>query len=139
MNPYIAQLRKGYGPIYAAIDFDGTCVEHAHPAVGKTIVGAVTVLRALHEEGVKLILNTMRSGPELADAELWFESHGLPLFGANVNPTQREWTSSPKVYAHFYIDDAAIGAPLVYPTSGRPYLNWMSVGRMLFGDYPKSL
>ena len=49
------------------IDFDGTCVTHEYPKIGKDI-GAVPVLKELVEKGHKLILNTMRSGKELEDA-----------------------------------------------------------------------
>jgi hypothetical protein len=42
------------------IDFDGTCVAHEFPKVGKDI-GAVPVLKALVENGHNLILFTMRS------------------------------------------------------------------------------
>jgi hypothetical protein len=42
------------------IDFDGTCVTHEFPEVGKDI-GAVPVLRKLVEQGHNLILFTMRS------------------------------------------------------------------------------
>ena len=42
-----------------AVDFDGTCVTHDYPAVGKEI-GAVPVLKALVQAGHKLILFTMR-------------------------------------------------------------------------------
>ena len=54
-----------------AVDFDGTCVSHEYPKVGKDI-GAVPVLKALVEIGHKIILNTMRSDDELADAIQWF-------------------------------------------------------------------
>ena len=43
-----------------AIDFDGTCVTHDFPAVGKDI-GAVPVLKMLVDSGHQLILYTMRS------------------------------------------------------------------------------
>lgn len=54
------------------IDFDGTCVTHDYPRIGKDI-GAVPVLKELVERGHKLILNTMRSGKELEDAVEWFK------------------------------------------------------------------
>jgi hydroxymethylpyrimidine pyrophosphatase-like HAD family hydrolase len=43
-----------------AIDFDGTCVTHEFPKVGKDI-NAVPVLKALVENGHQLVLFTMRS------------------------------------------------------------------------------
>ncbi len=46
-----------------AIDFDGTCVTHAFPKIGKDI-GSVPVLKALTEQGHKIILFTMRSDVE---------------------------------------------------------------------------
>lgn len=110
--------------IILAIDFDGTCVEHKYPEIGPDIPNAVEVLRNLTEDGVQLILYTMRSGRYLQDAIQWFANRQIPLYGINENPTQKTWTSSPKVYAHYYIDDAAVGCPLIYPKEGRPYVDW---------------
>ena len=116
-----------------AVDFDGTCVTHDYPAVGREI-GAALVLKDLTDAGVKLILFTMRSGQQLADAVKWFEGHGIPLWGVNANPDQHTWTRSPKPYAHLYIDDAALGVPLVNdPTlHGRPFVNWTVVAELLW-------
>ncbi|WPJ72121.1 hypothetical protein DEEACLCL_00104 [Salmonella phage CRW-SP2] len=113
-----------------AIDFDGTCVAHEYPKVGRDI-GAVPVLKSMVQKGHQLVLFTMRSGEELEDAVWWFRSHDIPLFGVNTNPTQKSWTDSPKAYAQMYIDDAALGCPLVYPDSGRPYVAWGAVEYML--------
>lgn len=111
--------------MYIAIDFDGTCVTHDYPRIGKDI-HAVNVLKRLVANGHKLILNTMRSGKELDEAVNWFNEHNIELFGVNENPTQKSWTESPKVYAHMYIDDAAFGCPLlnVPELSDRPFVNW---------------
>lgn len=108
------------------IDFDGTCVTHGYPKVGKDI-GAIPVLKALVEAGHKLILFTMRSGEPLKDAVKWFSDNNIPLYGINKNPTQHQWTSSPKAYGQLYIDDAALGVPLTYPEEGRPYVDWYKV------------
>lgn len=121
-----------------AIDFDGTCVTHEFPRVGKDI-GAVPVLKELIENGCQFILNTMRSdnrGSEhnmhpLSDAVNWFYRNDIPLYGINTNPTQKEWTGSPKAYVQLYIDDAALGCPLVYPADGRPFVDWMQVAEWL--------
>ena len=114
--------------MYIAVDFDGTCVTHDYPRVGKDI-GAVPVLKMFIESGHKLILNTMRSGDELADAVQWFIDNDIPLYGVNENPTQKSWTASPKVYANLYIDDAALGCPLKMDraVSDRPFVNWDAV------------
>jgi hypothetical protein len=115
-----------------AVDFDGTCVTHEYPRVGKDI-GAVPVLKKLTDSGNKLVLNTMRSGDELADAIQWFIDNDIPLYGVNENPDQKSWTASPKVYAHIYIDDAALGCPLVFDhgLSSRPFVNWTAVDEFL--------
>jgi hypothetical protein len=130
------------------IDFDGTCVTHEFPKVGKDI-GAVPILKALVENGHKLILFTMRSdivnptsednelhlegGDYLTDAINWFKENDIPLYGIQSNPTQHTWTTSPKAYGEMYIDDAALGCPLRNDDgfSKRPFVNWTVVQEML--------
>lgn len=112
-----------------AVDFDGTCVTHAYPEVGADI-GAVPVLRELVQCGHRLILFTMRSGDSLVDAVNWFAQNEIPLFGVNANPEQHTWTTSPKPYAHIYIDDAALGCPLtsnINRPNSRPFCDWKSI------------
>lgn len=118
--------------MHIAIDFDGTCVTHDYPRIGKDI-NAVNVLKNLVTNGHKLILNTMRSGKELKEAINWFKENDIELYGANENPTQKRWTKSPKVYAHLYIDDAALGCPLKMDLniSDRPFVDWEVVSCLL--------
>ena len=141
------------------IDFDGTCVSHAFPKVGRDI-GAVPVLKKLVENGHKLILFTMRCnrikdesnsqnepigigelgiddvyGNFLDDAILWFEKNDIPLYGIQTNPEQGKWTTSPKAYCHMYIDDAALGCPLRLDKqiSDRVFVDWKQAESMLYG------
>ena len=111
-----------------AIDFDGTCVTHEFPEIGRDL-GATTTLKTLVDNGHKLILLTMRSGKTLEDAKHWFEERGIILYGVNENPSQKRWTESPKVYANLYIDDANLGTPLIKNSiaSDRPYVDWKLV------------
>ena len=127
-----------------AIDFDGTCVTHEFPEVGKDI-GSVQVLKKLIKNGHKLVLFTMRSDLEevsskdyninskadkyLTEALKWFEDNKIPLYGINNNPDQKLWTSSPKAYAELYIDDLALGCPIIYNSkySDKPYVDWKTV------------
>ena len=111
-----------------AIDFDGTCVTHEYPEIGRDL-GATTTLKTLVDNGHKLILLTMRSGKTLEDAKHWFEEKGIILYGVNENPSQKRWTESPKVYANLYIDDANLGVPLIKNSmaSDRPYIDWKLV------------
>ena len=112
-----------------AVDFDGTCVKHEYPKVGADCPGARETLTTLHEQGHQILLWTMRSGKELQDAVDWFD---IPLLGINTNPGQSSWTLSPKAYAQIYIDDAALGCPLVTPDEGgRPYVDWAMVQHLL--------
>lgn len=140
------------------IDFDGTCVTHEFPEVGKEI-GAAPVLKKLVAAGHNLILFTMRSnrlekskindnpeiedvyGSFLLDAVHWFTKHNIPLYGINENPRQG-WTTSPKAYAQLYIDDAALGCPLIYnpEISNRPFADWVTIEELLktTGVLPKN-
>jgi len=115
-----------------AIDFDGTCVDHQYPYVGDDVPHAVSVLQQIASRGDKLILFTMRSDRALGLAERWFEHHQIPLHGSNENPDQKTWTNSPKVFAHRYIDDAAVGCPLIHPANfSRPCVDWLEIARLL--------
>jgi len=131
-----------------AVDFDGTCVTHDFPKVGKDI-GAVGILKMLVRNGHQLVLFTMRSdiknpkskdygihakgGKYLTDAVNWFKENEIPLYGINVNPAQKDWTHSPKAYAQLYIDDAALGCPLTMDKekSDRPFVDWWGVAKYL--------
>ena len=131
------------------IDFDGTCVSHDFPNVGKDI-GAVPVLKRLVNNGHNLILFTMRgdrfekkptkdesiqnvTGLFLTDAINWFKDNDIPLYGIQTNPTQHNWTNSPKSYAHLMIDDSALGCPLRLnqEVSERPYADWEKIEQYL--------
>ena len=114
------------------VDFDGTVVTHEFPKIGTALADAVEWMKTLDKAGAKLVLNTMRSGKELDDAVKWFERRNIPLYGVNENPDQKNWTKSPKVYAHVYVDDAAVGCPCVSPSDGsKKYVDWSKVGPIL--------
>ena len=110
-----------------AIDFDGTVVRHEYPLVGEDCPFAEKTLKRLVKAGHRLILFTMRHDKELEDAVSWFAERGIPLFGINENPEQKVWTSSPKAYANLYIDDAALGCPLIENGVDRAYVDWLAV------------
>jgi len=119
------------------IDFDGTCVTHEYPDIGQEI-GATPVLRDIVDAGHRIILFTLRSNNKkknnrtLEDAVAWFVERDIPLFGIQTHPEQSSWTSSAKAYGELYIDDAALGCPLIIPESGeRPYVDWKTVRKLL--------
>ena len=114
-----------------AIDFDGTIVTHEYPYVGKDIHLAKDVIKMLIENGHRCFLYTMRDGSELLDAIEYCKENELEMCGWNESPEQ--FSNSPKQYGTFYIDDAAIGCPLIYDpdVSRRPFVNWFDVARYL--------
>lgn len=114
------------------MDFDGTCVTHEYPEIGAEVPNAVSVLKKLNENEVKLILWTIRSGETLQAAVRWFAGREIALWAVNKNPQQRFWSKSPKAYAPVYIDDAAIGCPLIFPADGgRPFADWVEIEKLL--------
>jgi hypothetical protein len=123
-------------PLVIAVDFDGTCVTHEFPEIGKPI-GAQARLKELLAAGHKLVLFTMRSDQQkrayLSEAVKWFMDRDIPLYGIQENPTQKSWTTSPKAYAQLYIDDAALGIPLIHQPdySDRPFVDWKAVKSLL--------
>ena len=125
------------------IDFDGTCTTHDYPLIGKDI-GAQRVLKRLTDNGHQLILFTMRSDDKmdefyrqgntyLSDVVNWFRINNIPLYGIQSNPTQLQWTTSPKSHADFMIDDSAIGCPLKWDLSisNRPFVDWIELEKIL--------
>lgn len=115
-----------------AVDFDGTIVTHMYPDIGRPVPNAIRVLQALQAADCRLILWTMRSGDKLDEAVAYLNENNITLWGINENPEQSSWTTSPKAYAPIYIDDAALGTPLLQDTaSGRNMVNWLQVETML--------
>jgi len=125
------------------IDFDGTVVTHEFPKIGKDI-GAVPILKKLVANGHKLILFTMRSERPfinfngsvryvLDETVEWFVKNEIPLYGINSNPTQKDWTDSPKAFGQLMIDDIGLGCPIKVDKkkSQRPFVDWEKVEELL--------
>lgn len=129
------KTKPKHSQLTIAVDFDGTIVEHVFPDIGKPVPGSFKWLKKFREAGARLLLWTMRSdgqdsGDVLADAVKFCEENGVTFEGVNVNPLQHSWTTSPKAYAHLYIDDAAFDCPLRENPrcGGRPFVDWEKVG-----------
>ena len=116
-----------------AVDFDGTIVEHQYPYIGNDVPGSFETLIELQDQGHDLILWTVRIGKHLKDAVDYCKQMGLEFIGVNENPDQKYWNGSPKAYAQIYIDDAALGCPLITPKdkNRRPYVDWVRVRTQL--------
>lgn len=111
-----------------AVDFDGTIVEHKYPDIGMECPGALMYLRQWKAEGIKLILWTMRSGIYLDKAVEWCRRNGVTFDAVNHGINDFRWTSSNKAYADVYIDDMAIGCPMI---DSRRMVDWSKVGPMV--------
>lgn len=117
-----------------AVDFDGTIVDHVFPDLGEPVPHAFYYMKRWQQAGAKLILWTMRT--KHFDREVLQEAidlcwdNGILFWGVNESPIQHNWTSSPKVYANVYIDDAAYGCPLRGNPrpGGKPYADWDRIG-----------
>lgn len=116
-----------------ALDFDGTLLTHTWPELGKDI-GAFEWVIPLQENNHELryILWTMRTYKPLKLAVEFCNDMGLHFWSVNSSPNQHTWSSSNKVFAHCYVDDAALGTPLIGGSKGaRPYVNWNEMGPLL--------
>lgn len=107
-----------------AIDFDGTCVINKFPKIGAD-VGAAPILKALVNKNHNLILCTTRTGNDLKEAVEWFKNNNIDLY-AIQSPIHIE------VEPDMYIDDKAIGTPLIHRKNEHSFVDWMSIAEILF-------
>lgn len=94
-----------------AVDFDGTIVEHAYPAIGKEMMFAFATLKALQKKGHKLILWTFRDGQALEEAVEYCRQNGVEFYAVNKNYPEEKFdlSMSRKINADIFIDDRNIG------------------------------
>jgi len=97
--------------IKIAVDFDGTIVEHAYPAIGKEKLFAFSTLKELEKRGVKLILWTFRTGRELDEAVEFCKQNGIEFYAVNKNYPEEvlDENVSRKIDVDIYIDDKNLG------------------------------
>lgn len=112
-----------------ACDFDGTLVRDRNPEIGPATEGSYWIHRCQREAGARVILWTARGGEMLAQAVEWCQAHQIGLYGINANPLRNH--GSPKVLADVFVDDRALGTPLVQEPGHRPYVDWSILGPRL--------
>lgn len=91
-----------------AVDFDGTIVTRAFPAIGNEIPLAFETLKALKQKGHKLILYTCREGYHLSEATKYCLENGVEFDAINENTMDAPFNHlgrSRKPYADLYLDD----------------------------------
>jgi hydroxymethylpyrimidine pyrophosphatase-like HAD family hydrolase len=93
-----------------AVDFDGTIVEHAYPAIGKEKLFAFDTLRELQKQNHQLILWTSRVGKQLDEAIDYCRARGIEFYAVNKNYPEEVYNESisRKIVADVYIDDRNI-------------------------------
>jgi len=99
-------------PIIYAIDFDGTIVENAFPAIGQLKPEAERFIRVLRAYGDKWLLFTMREGESLQLALDFLAIHDLLPDAVNDNLPEMcaLYKNNPrKIFANVYIDDHNAG------------------------------
>ena len=95
-----------------AVDFDGTVVEHAYPAIGREMLFAFATLKRLQEKGHKLILWSIREGQTLQEAVDYCKANGVEFYAVNANfpgEVLEPEVSARKVNADIFIDDRNVG------------------------------
>ncbi len=94
-----------------AVDFDGTIVENAFPAIGKPMLFAFDTLKKLQAEGHILILWTYRAGSKLKEAVDYCKENGIEFYAVNQSYPEEVFSDgiSRKINADLFIDDRNIG------------------------------
>ncbi|MFT6850001.1 MAG: hypothetical protein ACJATA_000807 [Sphingobacteriales bacterium] len=115
-------------PLIIAVDFDGTIVEHRAPKMGKPLPGAFETLKALKNEGHRLILWTYRDGDALTEAIDFCRENGLTFFAINNSFPHEEYLPimSRKINADIFIDDRNVGG----------FVGWAKIRKDLLTDAP---
>ena len=95
-----------------AVDFDGTIVTHAYPAIGKPIPFAIETLKKLQREDMcQIILYTCREGELLEAAVNYCKERGLEFYAVNAAFPEEtpDMRISRKLDADVFIDDHNLG------------------------------
>jgi len=96
-----------------AVDFDGTIVTHKYPEIGEEMPFAIDTMKALINEGHKLILWSVREGKLLQEAVDWCHRRGVDFYAINKDYPEEDVNKnmyfSRKLKVDVFIDDRNIG------------------------------
>lgn len=114
-----------------AVDFDGTIVENAYPAIGKPMLFAFETLRELQNKGFVLILWTVRVEKSLDEAVEFCRKNGIEFYTVNRNHPEEvmDNETSRKLLVDIFIDDRNIGG----------FVGWDKVWEMLCPEVPSQV
>ena len=99
------------GKFVIAIDFDGTIATLSFPEVGTLREGADIMIRRLHADGHRIIINTCRSGKYEGLAQDFLDEHLIPydLINSNLPELVNQYKQDcRKISADIYIDDKCL-------------------------------
>ena len=96
-----------------AVDFDGTIVTHAYPAIGVERPFAIDTLKMLIRDQHKLILWSVREGKLLDEAVEWCRERGVEFYAVNCDYPEETTKNNPhfsrKLKVDLFIDDRNVG------------------------------
>lgn len=114
-----------------AVDFDGTIVEDAYPAIGKPLPFAFETLKMLQKDGHRLILWTYRCDRKLEEAVAFCKDNGIEFYAVNASfpeEVYNEKEASRKIHADLFIDDRNFGG----------FPGWGTIYHKIAGEEPQS-
>lgn len=121
------------------VDFDNTCVLSKSLTSFKNI-GAVPVLEYLQRQGHKIVPNSLRGnsctdwlGNKYKESLIgycheWAMLNDFKFDSTNLE--KQDWTDANKVHCDLYIDDKALGTPLI-EIEGVQVVDWVRVVELL--------
>lgn len=122
MNPLDAKI--------IAVDFDGTIVEDAYPAIGKPMPFVFETLKMLQKDGHRLVLWTYRSGRRLRDAVEFCKENDIEFYAVNSSFPEEKFSekeASRKINADLFIDDRNFGG----------FPGWGEIYHSIAGEQPQ--
>lgn len=116
-----------------AVDFDCTLFKgKSFPSFGDPVPYAFEVLRKLRNNNHELLLWTCRKDESLQRAINALAEQGIHFDHYNQHPLQKHL--SVKLDADYFIDDKALGCPLIREPGEKPYVDWKEVERLLTSE-----
>jgi hypothetical protein len=117
------------------IDFDDTIATNAYPNTGELIPMAKEVINTLKDNGHYIFLWTVRGwesldgdGSPLKNAQVFCDDNEIEI--DNFNDSPWKVSTSPKVLADYFIDDIALGTPLM-KYHDRMVVDWYEMSFLL--------
>jgi hypothetical protein len=96
-------------PKVLALDLDGTLLKHEkYPRYGTPLDGWKEELDALRQAGVKIAVWTCRNAEEYDTIRKHLAEHDIEIDYINENPHEEQPSTSPKIYADWYVDDRGV-------------------------------